>query len=51
MGYERDGFGAWGIEHCIDRKLIGVANFSIPHQINCRVEMGYTNACAYWDKV
>lgn len=48
MDYERDGFGAWGIEHRADRKLIGIANFSRPHPLNRRVEMGYTIARAYW---
>jgi ribosomal-protein-alanine N-acetyltransferase len=46
--YERDGFGAWGIEHRADRKLIGIVNFSRPHPVNRRVEMGYTIARAYW---
>jgi [ribosomal protein S5]-alanine N-acetyltransferase len=46
--YERDGFGAWGIEHRADQRLIGIINFSRPHPINRRVEMGYTLSRAYW---
>jgi [ribosomal protein S5]-alanine N-acetyltransferase len=46
--YEQHGFGAWGIEHRADQKLIGIANFSRPHPINRRVEMGYTISRAYW---
>jgi ribosomal-protein-alanine N-acetyltransferase len=46
--YEKDGLGAWGIEHRADRKLIGIINTSIPHRINRRVEMGYTISRAYW---
>jgi ribosomal-protein-alanine N-acetyltransferase len=47
-GYERDGFGAWGIEHRADRRLIGIINFSRPHPINRRTELGYTIARPYW---
>lgn len=46
--YEQFGMGAWGIEHRADQRLIGIANFSRPHPINRRVEMGYTIARAYW---
>ena len=46
--YEQFGMGAWGIEHRSDQRLIGIANFSRPHPINRRVEMGYTIARAYW---
>jgi ribosomal-protein-alanine N-acetyltransferase len=46
--YEKYGLGAWGIEHGTDRRLIGIANFSRPHPINRRVEMGYTIARGYW---
>jgi ribosomal-protein-alanine N-acetyltransferase len=46
--YERDGFGAWGIEHRADQRLIGIINFNRPHPINRRVEMGYTVSHAYW---
>jgi RimJ/RimL family protein N-acetyltransferase len=46
--YERDGFGAWGIEHRTDQRLIGIINFNRPHPINRRVEVGYTIARAYW---
>ena len=46
--YEQFGIGAWGIEHRADQRLIGIANFSRPHPINRRVEMGYTIARAYW---
>jgi len=46
--YEKDGLGAWGIEHRADRKLIGIINISIPHRIHRRVEAGYTIARAYW---
>jgi ribosomal-protein-alanine N-acetyltransferase len=46
--YEKDGLGAWGIEHRTDKKLIGIINTSIPHRINRRVELGYTISRAYW---
>ena len=46
--YQKDGLGAWGIEHRVDKKLIGIINTSIPHRINRRVEVGYTIARAYW---
>jgi ribosomal-protein-alanine N-acetyltransferase len=46
--YERDGFGAWGIELSAGQRLIGIANFSRPHPINRRVEIGYTLARARW---
>jgi RimJ/RimL family protein N-acetyltransferase len=46
--YEQDGFGVWGIEHSAHQRLIGIANFSRPHRINRRVEMGYTISRAYW---
>lgn len=46
--YEKDGLGAWGIEHRTDQKLIGIINTSIPHRINRRVEVGYTIARPYW---
>lgn len=46
--YEKDGLGAWGIEHRADKKLIGIINTSIPHRINRRVEVGYTIARKYW---
>ena len=46
--YEKDGLGAWGIEHRADKKLIGIINTSLPHRINRRVELGYTISCAYW---
>jgi ribosomal-protein-alanine N-acetyltransferase len=46
--YEQHGMGAWGIEHRGDQRLIGIANFSRPHPINRRVEMGFTIARAYW---
>jgi ribosomal-protein-alanine N-acetyltransferase len=48
--YDKDGLGAWGIEHCTDAKLIGIINTSIPHRINRRVEVGYTIARPYWGK-
>jgi [ribosomal protein S5]-alanine N-acetyltransferase len=48
--YEKDGLGAWGIEHRADKKLIGIINTSIPHRINRRVETGYTISRAYWGK-
>ncbi|MEP7136339.1 MAG: GNAT family N-acetyltransferase [Chloroflexota bacterium] len=46
--YEKDGLGAWGIEHRADKKLMGIINTSIPHRINRRVEIGYTISRAYW---
>lgn len=46
--YEKDGLGAWGIEHRADRKLIGIINTSIPHRVHRRVEVGYTIAHAHW---
>jgi ribosomal-protein-alanine N-acetyltransferase len=46
--YEKDGLGAWGIEHRADKKMIGIINTSIPHRINRRVEIGYTISRAYW---
>jgi [ribosomal protein S5]-alanine N-acetyltransferase len=46
--YEQFGMGAWGIEHRANKRLIGIINFSRPHPINRRVEMGYTIARAYW---
>lgn len=46
--YEKDGIGAWGIEHRADKKLIGIINTSLPHRIHRRVEVGYTIARAYW---
>lgn len=46
--YEKDGLGAWGIEHQADRKLIGIINTSIPHRIHRRVEVGYTIARENW---
>jgi ribosomal-protein-alanine N-acetyltransferase len=46
--YEQYGLGAWGIEHQIDQRLIGIASFSHPHPHHRRVEMGYTIARAYW---
>lgn len=48
--YKKDGFGAWGIEHRTDKKLIGITNISIPHRINRRVEVGYTISRTYWGK-
>lgn len=45
--YEKDGFGAWGIEHRADKKLIGIININKPGY-NRRVEVGYTIARAYW---
>jgi len=48
IDYEQHGFGAWGIEHRINQRLIGITNFSRPHPLNRRVEMGYTIARAYW---
>ena len=48
--YENGRFGAWGIEHRADKKLIGITNISIPHRINRRVELGYTISRAYWGK-
>jgi ribosomal-protein-alanine N-acetyltransferase len=48
--YEKDGLGAWGLEHRADKKLIGITNISIPHRINRRVELGYTISRAYWGK-
>lgn len=46
--YEQHGMGARGIEHRTDQKLIGIINFSCPHPINRRVEVGYTISRAYW---
>lgn len=46
--YERDGLGAWGVEHRADRRLIGIATFSPPHRYHRRAELGYTIARAYW---
>jgi len=48
--YQKDGLGAWGIEHRADNKLIGIINTSIPHRTNRRVEMGYTISRAYWGR-
>lgn len=48
--YEKNGLGAWGIEHRADKKLIGIINTSIPHRINRRVELGYTIYRAYCGK-
>jgi ribosomal-protein-alanine N-acetyltransferase len=48
--YERDGLGAWGIQHRADRRLIGITNLSLPHPHHRRVEIGYTIARAYWGK-
>jgi [ribosomal protein S5]-alanine N-acetyltransferase len=46
--YERDGFGAWGIEHVADQRLIGIINISLPHPRNRRTELGFTIARTYW---
>lgn len=46
--YERDGLGAWGIEHSTDKRLIGIINLSPPHPRNRRTELGFTIARAYW---
>jgi ribosomal-protein-alanine N-acetyltransferase len=46
--YERDGLGAWGIEHRASSRLIGIINTSLPHPHHRRVEMGYTIARAEW---
>jgi [ribosomal protein S5]-alanine N-acetyltransferase len=46
--YQKDGIGAFGIEHRIDQKLIGILTFSPPHPRNHRSEFGYTIARAYW---
>jgi len=45
--YDKDGFGAWGIEHRTDQKLIGLINTSKPGY-NRRVEVGYAISRAYW---
>jgi len=45
--YEKDGLGAWGIEHHADKKLIGIINTSMPGY-NRRVEVGYTIGRKYW---
>jgi len=45
--YDKEGFGAWGIEHRADKKLIGLINTSKPGY-NRRVEVGYTISRAYW---
>ena len=47
-GYERDGLGAWGIEHIADQRLIGLINLSLPHPRNRRTELGFPIARAYW---
>lgn len=44
--YEREGMGAWGIEHRAEQKLIGIATFSPPHHRH--VELGYTIARSHW---
>lgn len=46
--YDRDGMGAWGIEHTADRHLIGIINLSRPHSQDRRAELGFTIARAYW---
>jgi ribosomal-protein-alanine N-acetyltransferase len=46
--YERDGLGAWGIEHVADQRLVGIINLSLPHPRNRRTELGFTIARAYW---
>jgi [ribosomal protein S5]-alanine N-acetyltransferase len=46
--YDQHGMGAWGIEHRADKRLIGIANFSRPHPVNRRAEMGYTISRACW---
>lgn len=48
LEYERDGFGAWGIEHRADQRLIGITNFSPPHPHHRVTELGYTIARPYW---
>lgn len=48
LEYDRDGFGVWGIEHSVDRRLIGIINFSLPHRLHLRSELGYTIARPYW---
>ncbi len=48
--YERDGLGAWGIEHQADKRLIGIINISPPHPRNRRTELGFTIARAYWGR-
>ncbi|MBP6178042.1 MAG: GNAT family N-acetyltransferase [Anaerolineales bacterium] len=45
--YEKHGFWAWGIEHRVDKKLIGIININKPGY-NRKVEVGYTIARKYW---
>ena len=45
--YEKHGFWAWGIEHCADKKLIGIININKPGH-DRKVEVGYTIARKYW---
>ena len=46
--YEKDGLGAWGLQHRADNKLIGIISCSIPHRIHRRVEVGYAISRSYW---
>jgi [ribosomal protein S5]-alanine N-acetyltransferase len=46
--YEHHGLGAWGIEHRMDKRLIGIINISPPHPHHHRTEMGFTIARPYW---
>lgn len=46
--YDRDGLGAWGIEHREEHRLIGIINISPPHPHHNRTEMGYTIARTHW---
>jgi [ribosomal protein S5]-alanine N-acetyltransferase len=48
--YEENGMGVWGIEHSLDRRLIGIISFSRPHPRHWRSEMGYTISRAYWGR-
>jgi len=46
--YDRNGLGAWGIEHREEHRLIGIINISHPHPLNRRTELGFTIARTYW---
>lgn len=48
--YAQAGFGAFGIEHRLDHKLIGIATFSPPHKHHRRAEIGYTISRQYWGR-
>lgn len=48
--YAQGELGAFGIEHRLDQKLIGIATFSPPHPHHRRAEIGYTISRQYWGR-